>query len=80
MNQDFLAGINKLNKIRKYAGNPKAMVMEMAKNNSNPVVQQLIQYAEEGKNDKIEEFARNVCKEKGIDFDKEFNSMMNFFQ
>lgn len=59
---------------------PKPFVMQMVKNSNNPLLSNLVQMAEEGKNDKIEEFARNVCKEKGIDFDKEFNSLMSLIK
>lgn len=48
--------------------------------NSNPMFNNLMQMANSGNNKGIENFARNVCKEKGIDFDKEFNSFMNNFK
>lgn len=48
--------------------------------NSNPMFNNLMQMANSGNNKGIENFARNVCKEKGIDFDKEFNSFMNDFK
>ena len=43
-------------------------------------LENLMQMANSGNNKGIENFARNVCKEKGIDFDKEFNSFMNDFK
>ena len=45
--------------------------------NSNPMFNNLMQMANKGNNKEIETFARNVCKEKGIDFDKEFTNFMS---
>lgn len=60
-------------------GNPKNIVMNMIKNTmgSNPMVKNLIDMAEKGDNKGVENFARNIMKEKGMDFDKEFNTFMN---
>ena len=37
----------------------------------------LLQLAQNGKGVEIEQIARNIMKEKGLDFDKEFNSFKN---
>ena len=60
-------------------GSPKNIVMNMVKNTmgSNPMVKNLIDMAEKGDNKRVENFARNIMKEKGMDFDKEFNTFMN---
>ena len=60
-------------------GSPKNIVMNMVKNTmgSNPMVKNLIDMAEKGDNKGVENFARNIMKEKGMDFDKEFNTFMN---
>jgi hypothetical protein len=39
---------------------------------SNPLYANLLQMAQQGRTSDIEAFARNIAKEKGIDFDKEF--------
>ena len=39
----------------------------------NPLFANLLQMAKNGRTTEIEAFARNVAKEKGIDFDKEFS-------
>jgi hypothetical protein len=39
----------------------------------NPIYANLLSMAKEGRTADIEAFARNVAKEKGIDFDKEFS-------
>lgn len=73
---------NPINMIKMMMGkmSPKDMAMAMLKNNSNPVCSNLIDMI--NKNDKkgIEEFARNICKEKGINFDKDFTDFMNNFK
>ena len=38
------------------------------------MAQNLLSLAQNGNTAQIEEFARNVCREKGIDYDKEFNN------
>ena len=58
-------------------GNPKELLLNfMQKNNSNPMINNLIQMAKEGKTQQVETFARNICKERGIDFDKSFADFM----
>lgn len=61
-------------------GNPKEMVMNMLKNNSNPVFANLIDMANKGDTKGVENFARNVMKEKGMDYDTEFNKFKDNFK
>ena len=56
--------------------NPKQFVMNMLKQNQNPMAIQLMQMANSGNTKQIEQFARNVCKERGMDFDKSFAEFM----
>lgn len=63
----------------KGAKTPKDAVMNMMKTNSNPMVRNLVEMAEKGQNDKIEEFARNLFKEQNKDFDQEFNNFKSMF-
>ena len=56
--------------------NPKEFVMNMMGQNSNPMIGQLMQMAKNGDSQQIENFARNLCKERGIDFDKSFSEFM----
>lgn len=60
--------------------NPKSIAMNMLKNNTNPIFANLTQMMEKGDNKGIEQFARNICKEKNIDFDKQFGEFMNNFK
>ena len=63
---EFLQGIK----------NPQQFVMTMMRQNSNPILGQLRQMAKSGNTQQIETFARNICKERGMDFDKSFAEFM----
>ena len=74
--------MNPLNMLKGMMGisNPKDMAMKMLKNNTNPIFNNLMQMMEKGDDKGIEQFARNICKEKNIDFDKQFGEFMNNFK
>lgn len=57
--------------------NPQQAMLQMLNNNTNPMAQNVLKMAQNGDTKGIENFARNICKEKGIDFDKEFNNFKN---
>lgn len=64
------------------SGNPQQMVMSMLEQNANQgnaVAANLMQLARQGNTREIEQIARNIAKEKGVDFDKEFNSFKQMF-
>ena len=44
--------------------NPEQFVMNMLKQSQNPMAIQLMQMAKNGNTNQIEQFARNICKEK----------------
>ena len=61
-------------------GNPKELVMKaMGMSSGNPMISNLVNMAKQGNSQGVEQFARNYLKERGIDFDKEFNSFMSNF-
>lgn len=60
--------------------NPQEMAMQMLGGNSNPMINNLMKMAQSGDSKGVEEFARNVFKEQGKDFDKEFNDFMSNFK
>ena len=60
--------------------NPKDAVLSIVKSNTNPMVKNLVEMAEKGQNDKIEEFARNLFREQNKDFDQEFNNFKSMFK
>ena len=73
---------NPINMIKAMMGkmSPKDIAISMLKNNSNPMLSNLIDMVNKGDTKGIEEFARNICKEKNIDFDKDFTDFMNNFK
>jgi hypothetical protein len=55
--------------------NPQQLMMDILQTGAadNPVVNNLLSLAKENRTADIENFARNLAKEQGIDFDKEFS-------
>lgn len=73
--------MNPLNAIKGMMGNmnPKNIVMNMLKNNTNPIFANLIEMANKNDTKGLEQFARNYMKDNGRDFDKEFNDFKSMF-
>lgn len=73
--------MNPLNVIKGMMGNmnPKNIVMNMLKNNTNPIFANLIEMANKNDTKGLEQFARNYMKDNGRDFDKEFNDFKSMF-
>ena len=46
-------------------------------NVNNPILNNVISMAKNGDTSGVENFARNICKQRGMDFDKEFNKFRN---
>ena len=57
---------------------PKDIAIQMIGNYNNPVINNLVKMAEKGDYQGVENFARNMFKEQGRDFDKELQDMQNF--
>lgn len=58
-------------------GNPKDLILKtIGKNNTNPMINNLVNLAQKGNKEEVEKIARNICKERSIDFDKEFSAFM----
>lgn len=75
--------MNKLQQIATFVKgmkNPQQTVMQLLSNNTNPMAQSVLKMAQNGDTKGIEDFARNVCKERGVDFDKEFTEFVNNFK
>ena len=62
-------------------GNPEQIAMSMLQQYSsgNPVMQNLLVLAQKKDTKGIENVARNMAKEKGINYDNEFNSFKQMF-
>ena len=62
--------------------NPQAFMNQIMGNQqmmNNPMIQNTVNMAQKGDMKGIEQMARNLCKEKGIDFDKTFSDFKNQF-
>ena len=60
--------------------NPKQAVMNMVSNNANPMMKNLVEMANNGDYEGVENFARNLLKEQGRDFDKEYSQLKSMFK
>ena len=62
-------------------GNPQQMVINMLQQNAqgNPIFANILSLAQNGNTQEIENIVRNMARERGIDFDKEFNSFRQMF-
>lgn len=73
--------MNPMESIKNFIGkgmNPEQILSNMmSQNNSNPVFNNLIKMAKDGNSKGVEDFARNLFKEQGRDFDKEFAEFRN---
>ena len=64
---DFLSMI-------KSGQNPQQMILNVLQQGNNPMSQNLFNLAKQGNTAQIEQIARNLCAQRGMDFDREFNS------
>ena len=67
-----------LQMLMKKGNNPQQMAEQMIQSmgGDNLMLGNLIQMAKNGNTQNIEQFARNICKSKGIDFDTQFADFM----
>lgn len=63
----------------KQSRNPQQLVIDTMKKygGNNPMISNLISLAESNDTKEIEQFARNICAENGVDYDKEFLKFEN---
>lgn len=57
--------------------NPQELLSSIVGKNNNPMINNLMKMAKEGDKEGIENVARNLFKEKGMNFDQEFEKFMN---
>jgi len=70
--------MNPINMIKQYmlqGLTPKGILNKM--NINNPILNNVITMAQNGDTKGVETFARNICKQRGLDFDTEFNKFKN---
>ena len=63
------------------SGDPQKNMLNLLQSRSqeNPMFANLLSLAQSGNAQEIEKIARNIVSEKGMDFDKEFNSFKQMF-
>lgn len=70
--------MNPMNIIKQYmlqGLSPQNILSKM--NINNPILSNVMTMAQKGDTKGVETFARNICKQKGLDFDTEFNKFKN---
>ena len=62
--------------------NPQQLLMNVlqSQQNNNPIIQNASNLAQNGNISALEMLARNLARQKGLDFDKEFSNFKNYFQ
>ena len=64
------------------SGNPQQFMQQIMGNSqimSNPIMKNTMQMAKNGDMKGVEQMARNLCKEKGLDADEMFNNIKKQF-
>jgi hypothetical protein len=70
--------MNPINIIKQYMAKgltPQNILSKL--NVNNPILSNVISMAQNGDSQGVEKFARNICKQKGLDFDQEFSKFKN---
>ena len=73
--------MNPMNIIKQYISQgltPQSILNRF--NINNPILNNVITMAQNGDNKGVENFARNICKQKGLDFDTEFANFQQSFR
>lgn len=66
--------MNPMNIIKQYITQGMTPQNILSKLNiNNPILNNVMTMAQNGNTKGVETFARNICKQKGLDFDTEFN-------
>ena len=60
--------------------NPQEVVSQLLMNNTNPIFGNLIKMAQNGDTKGLENFARNLLKGQGRNYDEEFSQFMSNFK
>ena len=57
---------------------PESIVTQMVGN--NPILTNVIKMAKNGDNAGVEKFARNICQQKGINYDEQLAELKSYFK
>ena len=66
--------IQQMMQMAKSGQNPQQLIMNFLQNQSSPMGQNLLKLAQSQNANALEQIARNMCAQKGLDFDKEFTA------
>lgn len=74
--------MNPMNMLKQYMqrGFTPQNILSKMNMGSNPIIANLINMAQKGDTEGIETFAKNICEQKGIDFNTEFDKFKNNFK
>lgn len=75
MNSNMLGRMQQIGQLMRGMKNPQQAMIQMLSNNTSPMAQNVLKMARDGDTKGIEQFARNIAKEKGIDFDESIKSI-----
>lgn len=76
MNQNMIQFV--MNMMRS-GGNPQQMMTQWLQQQNNPMSANLLQLAQKGDSAGLEVIARNLCQQRGVDFDTEFKAFKQQF-
>lgn len=76
MNQNMMQFV--MNMMRS-GGNPQQMMTQWLQQQNNPMSANLLQLAQKGDSTGLEAIARNLCQQRGVDFDTEFKAFKQQF-
>lgn len=74
--------MNPINIFQMMKAGPKQFIQQMMGNNqmmSNPIMKNTLEMAQKGNMRGVEQMARNLCKEKGLNADEVFNQVKGRF-
>ena len=73
--------MNSMNIIKQYITQGMTPQNILSKLNiNNPILNNVMTMAQNGNTKGVETFARNICKQRGLDFDTEFNKFKNILK
>lgn len=70
--------MNNVLDVLKMISNPQQYVLNMV-GQDNPILNNMIQLAQQGKNNEVEKIARNIFEGKGMNYDKEIAPILDKF-
>lgn len=66
--------IQQMLSLAKAGQNPQQLILNFLQTQSSPMGQNLLKLAQSQDAQSLEKIARNMCAERGVDFDKEFTA------